>query len=131
MFLSFLLMMGFLTSHADDPISPDDFEAKISFERTYIDFGELTDESGGQKFEFRFVNDGNAPLVLTYVHPSCSCVKMEYPRTPIAPGDSASIKGELNPALIHERDFKRNVLIRSNAVSGQSRVFLVGKKLNK
>ena len=131
MFLSFLLMMGFLTSHADDPISPDDFEAKISFERTYIDFGELTDESGGQKFEFRFVNDGNAPLVLTYGHPSCSCVKMEYPRTPIAPGDSASIKGELNPALIHERDFKRNVLIRSNAASGQSRVFLVGKKLNK
>ena len=126
-FTSALLAILPCVVHADEPLSADDFAAEIAFDNTCINFGELTHESGEQKFEFKFINSGNAPLVLTYVHPSCSCVKMEYPRIPIAPGDSASIKGYLNPALIHEKDFKRNIHVRSNTVSGPNSVFLVGK----
>lgn len=105
----------------------DDFNPVISFERSSINLGELTPESCRQKFEFRFVNSGNAPLVLTYVHASCSCIGLDYPRVPVAPGDSASIKGFLNPEAVHEPSFKRHILIRSNAAPGQHRVFVVGK----
>lgn len=105
----------------------DDFQAGIRFEHTTVNLGVLTPDSEKQKFEFKFVNSGNAPLVLTYVHPSCSCIGLNYPRIPIAPGDSASITGFLNPGAIHEPDFRRNILIRSNAVPSQTRVFITGK----
>ena len=75
-----------------------------------INFGLVDKAEGEKRFEFRFVNSGNAPLVLTYVHASCSCVRLEYPRQPIAPGDSSFIAGRLNPATIHETDFKRSIL---------------------
>ena len=113
--LSILLLTFSWHIQAEDPLSVDDFAAQITFDTSCINLGDLASDSGERKFEFKFVNSGNAPLVLTYVHPSCSCVKMEYPRTPIAPGDSACIKGVLNPSSIHEKDFKRNILVRSNA----------------
>ena len=105
----------------------EDFQAEIKFEKTSVNLGEITPDSGKQKFEFKFLNSGNAPLVLTYVHASCSCIGVEYPRTPIAPGDSASISGFLNPGAVHETNFKRNILIRSNATPSQTRVFVTGK----
>ena len=60
----------------------DDFQAGIKFEKTSVNLGDMTPDSGKQKFEFKFVNNGNAPLVLTYVHASCSCIGLDYPRTP-------------------------------------------------
>ena len=105
----------------------DDFQAGIKFEKTSVNLVDMTPDSGKQKFEFKFVNNRNAPLVLTYVHASCSCIGLDYPRTPIAPGDSASISGFLNPGAVHEADFKRNILIRSNAKPSQTRVFVIGQ----
>ncbi|WP_289646145.1 DUF1573 domain-containing protein [uncultured Duncaniella sp.] len=99
----------------------------ISFEKNNINFGLVDKAEGEKRFEFRFVNSGNAPLVLTYVHASCSCVRLEYPRQPIAPGDSSFIAGRLNPATIHETDFKRSILVRTNANPPQTRLFITGK----
>ena len=107
--LTFLLSL-IVSLHADNPQSADDFIPAISFEKNNINFGLVDKAEGEKRFEFRFVNSGNAPLVLTYVHASCSCVRLEYPRQPIAPGDSSFIAGRLNPATIHETDFKRSIL---------------------
>lgn len=112
---------------SDQPQNIEDFTPVIKFDHTGIDLGEMTQDGGKKPFSFKFVNEGNAPLVLTYVHASCSCIGLEYPRHPIAPGDSATVKGYLNPASISEPTFQRNILIRSNAQPSQTRVFITGK----
>lgn len=73
-------------SRAEEPLSADDFTPVISFEKNITDLGDIDSAGGDREFEFRFVNSGNAPLVLTYVHASCGCVRLKYPRQPIAPG---------------------------------------------
>lgn len=122
-----ILITLIVSSRAGEPVSADDFIPVITFEKNVIDLGEMADTVKAKKFEFIFVNTGNAPLVLTYVHASCSCVRLEYPRQPIAPGDTSRIAGTLNTATIHQPEFKRNILVRSTAQPSQTRLFITGK----
>ncbi len=125
--IAILLISISMFIFAQEQQRPEDFIAKISFERSVINVGEIDKDNKGIRLEFPFVNTGNAPLVLTYVHASCSCVRLEYPRHPIAPGDTSLISATLLPSSIHERDFKRNILIKSNAEQRDIRLFITGK----
>lgn len=40
---------------------------------------------------FEFKNQGTEPLVITEVHPSCGCVKVEWPKTAVAAGQTGVI----------------------------------------
>ncbi len=111
---------------AQESKDTEDFAAKITFDKTILDIGKVSKDSDNVNFEFSFANTGNAPLVLTYVHPSCSCIRLEYPREPIAPGDSSHIIAKLLPSTIHETSFKRNILVKSNA-GKPVRLFIIGK----
>lgn len=112
---------------ADEPLSADDFSARMTFDKTVVDLGALNKADGDKPFEFRLVNSGNAPLVLTYLHASCGCMRLSYPRQPIPPGDTVNISGVLNPHNLNPGEFKRNVLVRSNAEPPQVRLYLIGK----
>lgn len=108
----------------------DNFVAGISFPKPVRDLGTINKDDEPVVLEFPFVNDGNAPLVLTYVHASCSCVRVEYPRAPIAPGDSSKISATFIPASVSSREFKRDILVKSNAKKPMTRLFIVGKMEN-
>lgn len=108
----------------------DSFVAGISFPKPVRDLGTINKDDEPVVLEFPFVNDGNAPLVLTYVHASCSCVRVEYPRAPIAPGDSSKISATFIPASVSSREFKRDILVKSNAKKPMTRLFIVGKMEN-
>ena len=43
------------------------------------------------KKTFRFVNAGNAPLVIQEANVTCTCTKVIYPQQPIAPKDTSEI----------------------------------------
>lgn len=107
--------------------SVDDFVARLSFSKTVEDVGNINRDDEPILLEFPFVNDGNAPLVLTYVHASCSCVRLDYPRKPVAPGDSSKISATFVPSSISSREFKRNILVKSNAEQPMTRLFIVGR----
>ncbi len=119
--------IAFLYPFAQKPANVDDFAAKISFAKTVENVGIVSRDTADIHFDFTFVNTGNAPLVLTYVHPSCSCMRLEYPRRPIAPGDSGRISTVFLPSTIHQKDFKRHILIKSNAEQPPVRLFIIGK----
>jgi hypothetical protein len=55
---------------------------------------ELGDVIEGEKVEtqFRFINTGNSPLVITNVEASCGCTVPEKPTEPIMPGEEGRIK---------------------------------------
>ena len=64
---------------------------EITFKETIHDFGSIPYKGNGS-YEFVFVNTGNEPLILTQPKSSCGCTVPEWPKQPILPGQSNSIK---------------------------------------
>ncbi len=70
----------------------------IEFDKDVYNFGEVTD---GEKVEhtFRFTNAGETELVLIDVKGTCGCTVPEnWPKSPIAPGESGEIDVVFNSA---------------------------------
>lgn len=64
---------------------------KISFENTEYSFGVI--EAGDiSRAEFHFKNNGNSPLILTNVKVSCGCMCPEWPKDPIGPGKTGTVR---------------------------------------
>ncbi len=79
-----------------NPASAESEKAKpaqpvFRFDRTEHDFGRLID---GEKvsYSFRFVNDGNADLLIAQAKGSCGCTVPSFPQTPIKPGEEGFIE---------------------------------------
>ena len=67
----------------------------ISFQDTFLDLGEVNE---GKKVDFKFIftNTGKFPLLLHSVKPSCGCTVANFPKYPIATGNSDTIIGSFN-----------------------------------
>lgn len=67
----------------------------IKFEKELHDFGTIKD---GDVVEhvFSFVNDGDAPLIISDAKATCGCTVPEWPKEPIPVGQSGSVKVRFN-----------------------------------
>ncbi len=63
--------------------------AHLRMEVAGHDFGDVPRKGGDLVREFTFTNDGTAPLVVTRVITSCSCLKASFPNVPYRPADRA------------------------------------------
>lgn len=63
-----------------------------------IDLGDIRDTDGPAVCTFVCANDSGSPLGISFVSASCSCVDVNWPKEPIAPGKSGEITAVLNPA---------------------------------
>lgn len=63
----------------------------MQFDKTEYDFGKIL-QGEVVSYTFHFTNTGDAPLIISSVDKSCGCTASEYPRDPINPGKSGSIK---------------------------------------
>lgn len=96
----------------------EEASASIVFEKTTHDFGEI--KKGSDAFyEFKFTNNGDAPLIVTEVKAFCSCNTAEWSKEPIAPGKTGIIKvkydttrrmGKFNKALLVSSNTKYSPL---------------------
>jgi hypothetical protein len=80
-----------LFSQTSTPANDDANMPEITFEKMTHDYGTIYVGDDGN-CEFRFTNTGKQPLILTTVRASCGCTVPSYPRDPIMPGQSASVK---------------------------------------
>ncbi|NIJ51887.1 DUF1573 domain-containing protein [Dyadobacter arcticus] len=55
------------------------------------DFGSIQ-EGAVVEHDFRFRNDGEYPLILNNITSSCGCTTPEWPKEPIGPKETSSIK---------------------------------------
>jgi len=101
----------------------------ITFEETSFDFGDIYQ---GDKVEHTFTleNTGTQPLIITNVQTTCGCTATEWPREPVLPGDSASLKVNFNSAGKYGRQNKV-ISVISNAVSPMNQVKIVTNVLPK
>lgn len=85
----------------------------IEFEKKQIDMGNLHAGKGKAAFEFEFVNQGDAPLVIISASASCGCTKPKYPEAPVQPGQKGTIKVSYDPQG-RRGDVSSTVTLRTN-----------------
>lgn len=91
-----LMLALFSLASAGFAQAQDDVKkAEIKFTESSHNFGNIY-QGEIAKYEFKFINNGQVPLVLSNVQASCGCTTPKWPREPIAPGASAVIIAEYN-----------------------------------
>ena len=102
---------------------------EITFSETEFQFGDIHQ---GDKVEhvFAFENTGTEPLIITNVQTTCGCTAPNWPRDPIAPGQSSEIKVVFNST--GKMGMQRKVItVISNAVSPSAKLMIVSNVLPK
>lgn len=102
---------------------------KMKFDNEAFDFGKITT---GDKVthEYKFVNEGKSPLIISDSYATCGCTKPEWPHSPIKPGESGVIKVTFSSEGKSGLQDKM-VTIVANTVPANTVVHLVGEVLEK
>ncbi len=85
--------------------------AVLKFNETSYNFKKIYFKSDGTH-NFKFVNAGKEPLLLSRPRSSCGCTVPTWPKAPILPGDSGVVKVTYNTHIIGR--FNKTVTVYSN-----------------
>jgi hypothetical protein len=101
----------------------------MNFDKSSYDFGKI---NRGDKvtYNFKFTNTGKSPLIITSAVASCGCTTPNWPKTPVAPGQSAQITVVFNSTGKSGLQDKM-VTITANTNPAQTVVHLVGEVVEK
>ncbi|MES2389238.1 MAG: DUF1573 domain-containing protein [Bacteroidota bacterium] len=89
-------------------------KAKIRFEKTVHDFGQIVEKGGNRNYRFIFTNTGDVPVVITKVIASCGCTTPGWTREVIEPGKTGFVNVSYNPTG-HVGPLEKTVTVISNA----------------
>lgn len=98
----------------------------ISVDKETHDYGSIAYEANGE-CEFTITNTGSEDLIISGARGSCGCTVPTYPKEPIAPGKTATIKVTYDTK--RPGDFKKSVTITSNATNEPSKVVYIQGKV--
>ncbi|WP_205500640.1 DUF1573 domain-containing protein [Rufibacter psychrotolerans] len=79
-----------------EEVNPNAPKPVMTFKETEHDFGNIKADKK-VSHTFSFTNTGKAPLVIESASATCGCTVPEWPKEPIAPGESGTIKVEFDP----------------------------------
>ena len=101
---------------------------KIDFEKELIDMGTYNQyDDDSSRCEFKFTNTGKEPLIIEKAKGSCGCTVPEWPKEPIAPGETATIKVNYDEKRVGP--YTKSITITSNARISPKVVKVKGKIL--
>ncbi len=89
------------------------------------DFGAFNEDDERVSAYFYFVNTGDEPVLILQAVAQCGCTVPSYSSEPIAPGDTATITVQFNPAGRAGR-FNKNVYVRTDASHERFRLTVRG-----
>ena len=84
----------------------------MEFESQLIDYGIIEHNSNGKR-EFKFTNTGDKSLIIKSVKGSCGCTVPTWPKEPITPEDSGTIKVKYATNRIGV--FTKNIVLLTNS----------------
>ena len=99
--------------------------AKIDFNESVYDFGQISLKKGKVSHEFTFTNAGEKNLVITDARADCGCTRPEYSDAPVAPGKKGTVKVTFAPAA--KGFFSKKVTITTNGSPRKTRLLIKGK----
>lgn len=97
---------------------------ELFFESTLHDYGSMSYGADGT-YDFVFKNQSKKPVVLTDVKSSCGCTVATWPKEPIQPGQSSSIRVVYNTRL--SGPFNKTITVYSTAKNSPVRLSVMGK----
>ena len=103
------------------PVNPN--APKIEFIEETIDYGTV-DYNGDGVREFKFTNNGKEPLIISRAKGSCGCTVPTWPKEPIMPGETGTIK--VKYATNRPGRFTKTITISSNANTPTKRLTIKG-----
>ncbi|GAB4024951.1 DUF1573 domain-containing protein [Spirosoma gilvum] len=98
--------------------------AVFNWKNATHDFGKIP-QGKPVTVEFAFTNKGELPLVINRAQGSCGCTGVEYPKEPVMPGKSGSVKATYNAAAMGA--FNKSVTVESNAEGGTVVLYFKGE----
>ena len=90
--------------------------AELKFESLSYDFGELPEAAKVDHY-VKFTNTGKSPLIIKKAVGSCGCTVPEWPKSPIAPGASDSLKISYNAQGKYGKQ-SNTVTLTTNTING-------------
>lgn len=114
-FALLLLLAAGILCRAEAATPQKGGKALLKLDHTTHDFGEVPRKGGDIEHLFPFVNDGDTPLVIIRAQTSCTCLKITYPKRPVAPGAAGSIRVVYEPHKSEPGSFNKLVQVYSNA----------------
>ena len=88
--------------------------AQVRFSPLRVDVGTIREVDGPVEAVFAYRNAGKEPLVVVSVATSCGCTGVDYPRGPLAPGDSAKMVVTYDPKD-RPGAFEKQITVRTSA----------------
>jgi len=113
--VSFLILFSFISLGIFAAMNQVVGLDTIFFAKTTNDYGTIEQGSPGT-CEFKFTNKMKSPLVLTNVRATCGCTVAEWPKEPILPGKTGSVKVNYNTKITGR--FAKTITVNSNASNG-------------
>ena len=96
--------------------------AKVEFDKDVHDYGTI-DQGGNGECEFTLKNTGTEPLVIRNARGSCGCTVPTWPKEPIAPGASATIKVKYDTKRVGV--INKSVTVTSNASNEPTKILRI------
>jgi len=125
LFIAILIAGMTVSVQAQDAAKP---EAGIAWKATTIDLGKI-EQGKPVTVEFELSNPSMVPLIINAVRPACGCTAADYPKEPIVPGKSATIKLTYNAASTGP--FTKSTTVTTNASEGNTVLIIKGEVLKK
>jgi hypothetical protein len=98
--------------------------ARILFDEPSFDFGSIY-PGKVISHNFKFKNIGKRPLVISDCRSTCGCTVPEWPKSAIAPGDTASIRVVFNSD--GKIDYQsKPVFVYANTFPAENKIYLTG-----
>ena len=115
-----ILTSGSLFSQTE--VSAVSSGARIEFNKEIHDYGTIKKGEDGHCV-FVIKNTGNQPLFIRNAKGSCQCTVPEWPKEPIAPGETAEVKVKYNTQRVGV--INKSVTITTNAINGTTQVLRI------
>lgn len=110
------------------------FAGKLEFDRTIVDFGDISLDDGPQSCSYTVTNISDKAMVIYTVANSCGCTEVKWTREPILPGKkghiSAVYSNDEGPypfdktLTVYFSDMAKPVVLRFRGVSHQKKMSL-------
>ena len=98
--------------------------AKMTFEQAKFKYGEV-EEGSIVTHDFKFTNTGKAPLIISNAKSTCGCTVPQWPKEPIAVGETGVINVRFDTKGKKKYNTKP-VFITANTHPAETRIFLIG-----
>ena len=102
----------------------------ISWDESSFNFGDIKEADGPVTHKFEFTNKGGAPLVVTYVKPSCGCTTSDYTKEPVMPGSKGFVSATYDPQG-RPGPFSKSVSVTTNCTPEVTTIRFSGKVIER